>query len=712
MTMLSEALAYADRGWAVMPCRPRDKTPAVAHGCKDATTHRPTIIGWWSSCPDFNIGIATGERSGLFVLDADAKPGRTAEEALAAAGIVVPETLGVRTGGGGLQYFFKYPKGSGLSISAGALGLGIDTRGEGGYVVAPPSIHPRTGQAYTWLSPRADVAEMPAGLLAKLKDAQAKKMAPVPPGPITVGRHDALVSSAVQMHKLGFEAPEIGAALTAMRDNRMDETDRAIPDREIAGVVKWATTQARIGQSYPLTDLGNAERLVDASTGDLRWCLERECWYAWDGQRWNDKGEAKAHIRAHEIARLIGLEAEAENDEHKRKAMRTWATKSESAERLTAMVRVAARCSGLHCSVADFDADPWAFNCESGTLNLKTGQLEAHRPSRMCSRLAPVRFVAGARHTTLDAYLDLVTGTDAEFIGFLQRALGYSLTGDVGAEVVFLVLGPGGSGKTTLVEALKEMMGDYAATVAAKTLLAKKTDGGHSSDIARLHGRRMVGASEFEKGERLNAALIKGLTGGERVTARNIYESDFEFRPMAKFWLAANDPPVIDDNDTGMWRRVLKVPFTNVIPAAMRSDAAKGAMKGDPAVRSALLSWALQGCLDWQSRGGGLVGLAPCERITEATKAYQEESNPLAEFLDECCEVGPDKVATVAAVRTAYGLWSRGQAKRMDPKEFNERLGKLGLVRGSARVNGRMAKVWRGLATGGGETSETENDRF
>ncbi len=698
--ILDAALSYAERGWRVFPCRVRGKEPATSDGFKSATTHRPTIIGWWSSNPNYNIGIATGPGSNLFVLDVDEKPGKASGTAtIKAMNVTVPATLTVRTGSGGWQYYFRFPEGSGVTISAGKIGPGIDTRGDGGYVVAPESVHPDTGEKYVWQNdPGGDLADVPPWVLEKLSTAEKPKRAE--PVPVVIGenRNSTLMSLAGSMRARGMTRDEIEVAISAVNDSRCSP---ALPTREIQQIAKHVSVYApkRPAEAYALTDLGNAERFVAASMADLRYCKERKGWYSWTGQKWDDEGDGFAHARAHDVVRSVRGEAAAGQDADQRKALWAWANKSESSERLRAMVAVAKDRRDIRCSVTDFDADPWALNCENGTLNLRTGQIEPHDPARMCSRLAPVRFVPGARHPTLDAYLDLVTESDPELIAFIQRCLGYSLTGNVGAEVLFLVLGPGGSGKTTLVEALKKMLGDYGGTVAAKTLLAKRASDGHTSDVARMHGRRMIGASEFEKGARLDAALVKGLTGGESIVARNIYEADFEFQPMAKFWLAANDPPVIDDNDTGMWRRVLRIPFDRVIPAEKRSDTAKQEMASDPGVRSALLAWALQGCLEWQARGGGINGLAAPAKVLNATAAYREESNPLADFVAELCETAPEYTCPLADMKRAYKSWCIAErAQPMKLQEFKDRLAKLGI----GEDRSAEQRFFRGVRVAGG----------
>lgn len=511
------------------------------------------------------------------------------------------------------------------------------------------------------------------------------------------GRNNYLTSIAGTMHHRGVSDEALPAAVAAINAG----LEPPLPDDEVAGIIKHILRYEPRQQApvFKATDAGNAERFVFHNQ-DMRYCTDKGEWLAWDGVRWaEDTGGSVAAHRALLTVRKIDADvADCEKAEI-RAAMREWAHKSESAERLGAMIRVARSLPGAKCRVTAFDRDPWLLNVENGILDLRRGELRPHDHSVMCSKLAPVRYVPGARSEVLEKYLRQATGGDEGFIAFLQRALGYTLTGDTGAESIFLVLGPGGSGKTTLVEAFKDMLGDYALTAAAKTLLERKGDSGHTSDVARMHGRRMICTSEIAKGKTLDSALLKSLTGGERVVARNIWEADAEFTPMGKFWLAANDAPGVADDDTGMWRRIIRVPFTRVIPEAERDVKVKATLRTDPDARSALLAWALQGCLEWQTRAMGRQGLSVPAVVSKATSAYREEQNPLRDFLDEMCEAGEERWVEVSSLRKAYAEFCRSSGmKPQPPHAFNSRLEADGHQRKPKRVGNKVAKVWVGLS--------------
>jgi hypothetical protein len=245
---LQAALSYAARGWHVFPCHPHSKIPATAHGFKEATIDPELIKEWWQEDPAYNVAIATGEISGLFVLDVDEKPGRTLEDALAGFP-ALPDCPTVRTGGGGLQFFFSFPQGSTLSISGGKLGIGIDTRGNGGYVVAPPSIHDKTGRAYEFIDSddfieHGQVAPpVPSWIEEKLKN-QRTAAKSLGAKQIKGGRHQALLTAAGLMRGNNFAPAEIEAALKAMVA-RLDLSDgRVITDKEISDIAAWTADKA------------------------------------------------------------------------------------------------------------------------------------------------------------------------------------------------------------------------------------------------------------------------------------------------------------------------------------------------------------------------------------------------------------------------------------------------------------------------------------
>ncbi len=511
------------------------------------------------------------------------------------------------------------------------------------------------------------------------------------------GCDNYFTSLAGTMRARGFGYEAILAALNAENDALEDPMGAGRVQKIAASIAKKPAGVS--AKRYRLTDAGNAERFADMAEGLLKFCPQRSRWYYWNGAVWSeDLAGTRAMAHAIKVARAIGASAEDEQEEDARKGLRVWANKSEDAKRLNAMISVAKAFDNVRISLADFDADPWLLNVANGILDLRNGQLVPHNPANLCAKITKAPFVPGARSETFDKYLAWATDNREDMAGFLQRAFGYSLTGDTSGQCLFMVIGEGGSGKTTLIELLNDLLGDYADTVMPETLLEKRNDGGVRNDLAALMGQRLVGVSEIKKDKTLDAGVVKSLSGSDSISARFLYGEPFTFKPIAKLWLAANTAPRVDVQDSGMWRRIIRIPFNNVVPEAKR-NADLPAQLAHPDCLAAVLAWAVQGCLDWQSRGKGKAGLAEPDCIRTETAAYREALNPLNNFVTDCCRVGAGLVCQDSDLRAAYGQFCRRAAVKpvgaVPFKSLIERFGaKYATESGEGHTQRRM---WSGI---------------
>jgi len=460
-------------------------------------------------------------------------------------------------------------------------------------------------------------------------------------------------------------------------------------------------------QTFPATDTGNAERLAAAFGADLR--HTGTAWVVWDGRRWaEDRAGGEVARRAKATVRTIRAEASTCSNEAAARALDRWAVASESRGRLSAMVALARHEPGLSVDPLRLDADRWALNCLNGTVDLRTGILRPHDRHDLITALAPVAYDPDAQLDTWDRFLHQSTGGNLEMASFLARLVGYSLTGLTSEEVMALVHGPGGSGKSSFVEAIKATLGpDYARTADFETFLERKSAGGPRSDIADLAGARFVASIEVDEGKRLASALVKTLTGSDTVRARRIYQSSFEYRPQFALWLVANHAPRVSSADSGLWRRVLRVPFDRVIPVGQR-DAAVKATLCDPVVAGpAILAWAVRGCLDWQASGLGVPAA-----VTKATAAYRSDNDELGGFLEACCQTDERRWASSAALRAAYVAWTeRLDIPALGAKVFGAALAERGFRPAKRRVGGGEAvRGWAGLSLGNGDPSQSGTD--
>jgi len=436
----------------------------------------------------------------------------------------------------------------------------------------------------------------------------------------------------------------------------------------------------------PFTDLGNAKRLVKVHGQDLRYSPFG--WLVWDGRRWRSDGDGAVMRRMHDT--VASMRTEAANLGAKGDELWKHANKSESDQRLSAAVRQAQHLEAVLIPAVELDAHPYRLTALNGTVDLTTGELQAHSRGDLLTKLAPVEYDAGAVDPRWERFIGQTTGGDAELAGFLQRAAGYSLTGDTGEEVLFLAHGPAATGKSTLLETLKATLGEMAVTADFETFLKRRDGGGPRNGIAQLAGARFVASIEVDEGRELAEALVKTITGGDTVRGSFMYRDSFEFVPAFKLWLAANHAPAVSDDDDAIWRRIVRVPFDNQVPPGERDRTLKAHLRQPNA---AVLAWMVEGCLAWQERG-----LDVPESVTAATETYRDAMDPLAEFLDQRCTLDPRASVPKAALHAAYEAWAREQGvEPVSRQVLGKRLARAGAETGRAYVNGKRVWIWRGL---------------
>lgn len=425
-------------------------------------------------------------------------------------------------------------------------------------------------------------------------------------------------------------------------------------------------------RGYRLTDVGNGERFALQWREQVRYVHRWKSWRWWDGQRWSDDETRQVLQLAKET--VLSLHREAADpaiDSKRREALSRHALSSEKQARLEAMLACASTEDELAARADEFDADPWLLNVANGVLDLRTGQLVEHQPSLMLTKLADVDYRPGAACPEWMRFLARVTAGDQRLIEFLQRAVGYTLTGDTREQVFFFLYGIGANGKSTFLEVLRMLLGDYATQAAFRTFLQQKRSGDAArEDIARLRGARMVASIEAADGARLDEGMIKTLTGQDVITARFLHQNSFEFLPQFKLWLAANHKPSIRGVDEAIWRRVRLVPFTVQIPEGERQPKeVLMALFSDEL--PGILAWAIEGCRLWQRDGLGLPSA-----VAEATREYREEMDQLTEFIAENCEIGDGFDVPAAGAFACYKAWcERSNERPMTKKAFGQALG-------------------------------------
>jgi putative DNA primase/helicase len=467
---------------------------------------------------------------------------------------------------------------------------------------------------------------------------------------------------------------------------KLHEAIPHLPAR-IGKALGWEQANMSEGRKfYYRTDYGNGQRFVDQHGELVRYVGKWRKWLVWDGARWKvDDGGLVTRL-AHQTALKIFDEVKHAADTEEQKEIVQWAFKSQSKDRINAMIASAA--PYMVVDHTELDKDPWLLNCENGTLDLRTGELRDPRPEDLITKLAPVSFDPYAPARTFEAFLERVLPNGA-LRKFVQRVLGYAITGDTSEHILPFLYGTGANGKTTLVNAVLNVLGDYGQQAAPDLLLSKR--GSHPTELADLFKARFVPSVEVEDGRRFAESLLKQLTGGDRIKARRMHEDFWEFEPTHKVFLAANHKPVVRGSDHGIWRRIKLIPFEVRVP---ESEQDKKLPEKLSAEASGILAWLVRGCLDWQENG-----LGEPDEVIAATDAYRSEMDVLAAFIDDRCVVAPNAEATAKDLWGAWKSWADEAGEHVGTqKAFGGRLTERGFE--SFKFTSgpyKDRKGWRGI---------------
>jgi putative DNA primase/helicase len=472
-------------------------------------------------------------------------------------------------------------------------------------------------------------------------------------------------------------------------------------ERELSRVVRIA--------SFPNTNTGNAERLVEQHGDDILYCPPLGGWLTWDGRRWVRDTSGDIWRRSIATVRAIYREAEQAADRTEAKELARWAEASESERNLAAMISITRAMRPAESE--QFDADPWLLNVENGTVDLRTGELRPHRRGDRITKLAPVAYDPDAEAPVWAAFLERIM-PDAGLRAFLAQAVGYTLTGDVSEHCVFICYGTGRNGKSVFLGALQGVMGrDYAQQMPSSALMARRT-GGPTPELADLRGVRFAATSETSEGARMNEEVLKAMSGGDLIRARHLHAEHIEFFPMFKVWLATNHRPVIRGTDEGVWSRPKLIPFTVTIPEQERDRQLAGKLAAEA---PGILAWAVRGCLEWHERGLVLPDI-----VQEATGEYRNSMDTINMFIEECCVLGEGFEVNGATLFNRYREWAKDNNEyEYTHRRFGENLTERGFEVQrvtSGPEKGRKVRLGIGLADGysfhRGQARAFENDPF
>jgi putative DNA primase/helicase len=434
-------------------------------------------------------------------------------------------------------------------------------------------------------------------------------------------------------------------------------------------------------KGYPLTDAGNAERFASVVRDHRRYVSHRGKWLVYNEKHWEVDTSGSVVLEVVKVLRSMRAEGAAAAD---------FAFKCEDRRRLSAIEHIAR--SHLQISHHSLDQHDYLINAQNGTIDLRTGQLMPFDPAHFTTKICSADYFSGMRHPVWDNFLAEMTGGDKDLLDYLQRAVGYSATGKTTEELLFIMYGTGGTGKSTFLQTIKSVLSDYALSAESDSFI--KNNKSIRNDIAKMDGKRMVITTELPHGAVFDDNIIKAATGGDEMAARFLYGETFEFIPRFKPWFSCNNRPRIRATDAAILRRLCIMGF-NHIPK-VRDNTLKARLM-DPDVRAAVCSWIIDGAIRWCNDGGiGEQFFPACVRKEKLN--YIAASDPISEFWIDCVVKESDAKLPVISMRLKYESWCRENAcQPITHRTFNQIVEEKGYTRLCARVDGEYYKSWVGL---------------
>lgn len=440
--------------------------------------------------------------------------------------------------------------------------------------------------------------------------------------------------------------------------------------------------------SFNRTDAGNAEAFEFLHGHRFRFDHSRGKWLAWNGRYWAKDETGEADRAAVQTAREFLKAAMQIPDPEDRKDAVDWAFRNESSYGRRAMLASAETIKALATTATDYDRDPFLFSVGNGTLDLRIGKLQHFNPGDLITQATGVPYDPDATCPHWDRFLQEVFAGDKHLIIFVQRAIGYSLTGDTREQCLFILHGWGANGKSTFLEVVLKLVGDYGAITTFSTFLLQQNPGAPRNDVARLHGARLVKAAESQKQAALDEATVKEVTRSDTISARFLFKEFFEYRPQFKIWLATNHRPETRGTDEAIWRRIRLIPFNQQFMGKGRDSKLREKLEAE---LPGILAWAVRGCLEWQRAG---LGSAPV--VEKATISYRWESDHIGRFLGERCTSRAGDQVSGKELFDAYLEWcARIGEKAEADNTFAKALAERGLKK--KRASKGMVYVGVGL---------------
>ena len=417
-------------------------------------------------------------------------------------------------------------------------------------------------------------------------------------------------------------------------------------------------------------DQGRGLRMRDQFATVLKFNAVDKKWFFFNGSYWQeDIGNQRVELAAERVANSIKKEKpelsfSTKTDEDK--AMNEWYKfQKDSRSHMAKMHMIDEFKKYVIVKHGEFDKEDMLLNTESGYVDLSSGELHDHDIDKKFSHQTVAEYSDNVDAPLWEKFLNQIFNNDEELIHYVQKAIGYSFTGSVDEQCLFILNGRGRNGKSVFSNVVSDVAGNYAKQMNVQTIVAKKNQSGSAnSDIARLEGARIVTSSELNEGDRFDESLVKQLTGGDKILARFLYGSEFEYKPKFKIWMATNHLPIIRGTDDGIWRRIKIIPFNIQIPKEKVDKKLEYKLKAE---YTGILNWIVQGAIMWQQEG-----LEDPEAVKQVIETYRAEMDPLDAFLEECCTTGQNYSIKAREMYDAYHEWAK------ESEEYKMSLNKFG----------------------------------
>jgi putative DNA primase/helicase len=445
-----------------------------------------------------------------------------------------------------------------------------------------------------------------------------------------------------------------------------------------AATAKLAVTELIAKRS----DIANGRWFVKLFANSVRYNRDRQSWYVWDGKRWlMDTGTDIEKYAKRAVDELLRQAIKLSLDDEKRQALIKYASQCGTVKAVTNMLKMAPSEDEIECREADFDANPHLLTVRNGTIDLRTSELREHRQEDFITRLVDVNYDPSVRSELWEDTLLQVFCDDEDTVRYFQRAMGYSVTGDVSEECFFMMYGHGRNGKGTTLETVQALLPEYRKTTPFDTFLKQDKRGSATPELAELAGARIVIASEAPEDGRFALDRLKGVTGGDEVTARFLHCNPFTYKPQFKIWLAVNHRPRASADDQAFWRRVKAVPFNRTFSEAEADKTLKKRLRDE---LQGVLTWVVEGAVAWYQDG-----LGTCKAVEESTQEYLAENDHFTRWLSECCIHGEGKIATTKALMDSYTQWVQdndiAKFEWLNPTAFGNKLGNMGYAKDATK---------------------------